>query len=71
MEELSEDVKKKLRENGRGDLIKIHNIMMSGKEGINLNGTIVSLEDTPDAIPIPPNNPFLSIHPEEAIKRRK
>jgi len=71
MKPLTKETKDKLIAAGREDLIEIHDILMRGKGAINQEGTIVDIDKFPDAIIIPPNNPFLKIHPEEARARAR
>jgi hypothetical protein len=52
-------------------LMKTGEIIKSGHAGILSNGNIVDMREYPNAIKIPPNNPFLKIHPLEAIQKGK
>jgi hypothetical protein len=46
---MTEETKQKLREAGREDLIKVHEINQSGYAGINPNGNIVDRREFPNA----------------------
>jgi hypothetical protein len=55
---MNEEIKQKLREAGREDLIKIHEINQSGYAGCMPNGNIVDRREFPEAIPIQKNSIF-------------
>jgi hypothetical protein len=52
---MTEETKQKLREAGREDLIKVHEINQSGYAGINPNGNIVDRREFPNAAPVQEN----------------
>ncbi len=52
---MTEETKQKLRDAGREDLIKIHEINESGYAGIMPNGNIVDRREFPSAIPVQEN----------------
>lgn len=55
---MTEELKQKLREAGREDLIKIHEINQSGYAGVLPNGNIVDRREHPEAIPVQKNSLF-------------
>ena len=55
---MTEETKKKLKDAGREDLIKIHEINMSGYAGCDRNGNIVDRREFPDAVPVQKNSIF-------------
>ena len=52
---MTEEIKQKLRDAGREDLIKIHEINQSGYAGCDRNGNIVDRREHPEAVPIQEN----------------
>lgn len=55
---MDEEVKKKLRDAGREDLIEIHELNASGFAGVLPNGNIVDRRKFPNAVPIQKNDLF-------------
>lgn len=55
---MTEEVKQKLRDAGREDLIRIHEINQSGYAGCNRNGQIVDRREHPEAVPVAKNSLF-------------
>ena len=53
---MKEEIIQKLRELGREDLIKIHEIIQSGYAGILSSGNIVDRRQFPDAFPVSKNS---------------
>ncbi len=52
---MTEEMKKKLIEAGRKDLVEVHEINQSGFAGINRNGNIVDRRKFPKAVPVQKN----------------
>jgi|GEM_PF-1170570 len=55
---MTEEIKQKLRDAGREDLIKIHEINQSGYAGVLPNGNIVDRREHPNAVPVQKNSLF-------------
>lgn len=53
---MTEEVKQKLIDAGRQDLIDIYEINQSGYAGVLPNGNIVDRRKFPDAVPVQENN---------------
>ncbi|WP_159467925.1 hypothetical protein [Dyadobacter sp. 3J3] len=63
---MTQESKDKLIAAGRQDLVDNFEISKSGNAGILPGGELVDCRVYPNAVPIPPNNPFLSITPQMA-----
>jgi hypothetical protein len=55
---MTEELKQKLRDAGREDLIEIHEINQSGYAGVLPNGNIVDRRKHPEAIPVQKSTPL-------------
>ena len=55
---MTPEIKKKLIDAGRKDLVEIHEINLSGYAGINPNGNIVDRREFPNAVPVQKNKMF-------------
>lgn len=53
---MTEEIKQKLIDLGREDLVKIHEINQSGYAGVNRQGQIVDRREFPDAVPVQKNS---------------
>lgn len=62
---MTEEIKQKLRDAGREDLIEIHEINASGYAGLLPNGNIVDRRKYPHAIPIQRNSLFGVVTPKK------
>ena len=72
---MTEEVKQKLHDAGREDLIRIHEINQSGYAGCARNGNIVDRREHPEAVPVPENKllgiPPAKEWPHSAITAKK
>ena len=64
---MTEEMKQKLIDAGRKDLVEIYEINQSGYAGINPNGNIVDRRKFPNAIPVQKNE-MLNIPEPKIIK---
>lgn len=55
---MTEELKQKLREAGREDLIRIQEINQSGYAGVLPNGNIVDRREYPNAVPVQKSTPL-------------
>lgn len=67
MSELTDEMRKKLKDAGRQDLIDAFDLTAEGYAGINKNGTIVDRRKFKDAIPIPENK-YMGIPKPKEVK---
>lgn len=65
MKIMTEEIKQKLRDAGREDLIEIHEINASGYAGCMPDGRIVDRRKYPQAIPIERNSLFGVVAPKK------
>lgn len=52
---MTEEMKQKLIDAGRKDLVEVHEINQSGYAGISPNGNIVDRREFPNAVPVQKN----------------
>lgn len=65
MNKMTEEIKQKLKANGRGDLVKTFDVIQSGYAGTMPNGNIVDRREFPDAIPVQENQLLNAPKPRE------
>lgn len=64
---MTDEMRKKLQDAGRQDLIDVFDITEAGYAGVNKNGNIVDRRKFPEAIPIPENK-FMGVPKPKEVK---